>query len=113
MAGDQVLKEVARIIWTHVRRDQVLGRYGGEEFTILLPETTLDDAVALGEALRAAVESSRLIFQGGTISVTISIGVASLADTVQTGQDLIAKAGDVLNEAKLMGRNRIGGRVPR
>jgi diguanylate cyclase (GGDEF)-like protein len=94
MAGDHVLKEVARLIQAHLRRDQMLARYGVDEFSILLPDTRLDDAVALGEALRAAVESSRFVFQGETISVTISVGVASLADTVQTAQDLIARAGD-------------------
>ena len=111
MAGDHVLKEVARVIRPHLRRSQVLARYGGEEFAILLPETTLDDAVALGEALRTAVENSRPIYRGEPISVTVSIGVASLSDTVQTGPDLIAKAGDALNEAKLTGRNRVVGAV--
>jgi diguanylate cyclase (GGDEF)-like protein len=110
VAGDHVLKELARIIRTHLRRDDVLARHGGEEFTILLPERSFDDAVALGEALRAAVESSRFIFQGETISVTISIGVASLADTVRTAEDLLARAGEALKEAKSMGRNRIAGR---
>jgi diguanylate cyclase (GGDEF)-like protein len=113
MAGDHVLKEVARIVSAHVRRDQVLARYGGEEFALLLPDTRLDDAIALGEALRAAVESSRLIFRGEAISVTISIGVAHLADTAQTARDLVTKAGDALKEAKSLGGNRIGGWVQR
>jgi diguanylate cyclase (GGDEF)-like protein len=108
MAGDHVLKEVARIIGMHLRRDQLLSRYGGDEFTVLLPDTTLDNAVALGEVLRAAVETSRPIFQGETVSVTISVGVASIADSVETGRDLTARAGVLLNEAKIMGHNRIG-----
>ena len=76
----------------------MLARFGGEEFAVLLPETTLDDAVALGEALRAAVRNSSPVVRGETLSVTVSIGVACLSETVPTGPDLIARAGNALRE---------------
>ena len=79
LAGDFVLKELARIVQARIRRDEVFARYGGEEFAIILPETTLEGARALAEGLREKIEQSRFVFQDETIRVTISIGVAMLA----------------------------------
>ena len=81
LAGDYVLKEVARIVQQRIRRDEVFARYGGEEFAIILPETTLEGARALAEGLREKVEQSRFVFQSETIRVTISIGVRDAAST--------------------------------
>src|SRR5258708_39034267 len=64
LAGDYVLKEVARLIQQRIRRDEVLARYGGEEFAIVLPETTLEGAKSLAEGLREPIEQSRFTFQG-------------------------------------------------
>jgi len=107
LAGDYVLKEVARIIQQRIRRDEVLARYGGEEFAVILPETTLEGARALADGLREKIEESRFVFQGETIRVTISIGVAMLHDDDRTSLDLIKRADEKLYGAKRAGRNRV------
>jgi diguanylate cyclase (GGDEF)-like protein len=107
LAGDYVLKEVARLIQQRIRRDEVLARYGGEEFAIILPETNLEGARALAEGLREKIEESRFVFQNETIRVTISIGVAMLLDDDRASIDLIKRADEKLYEAKRAGRNRV------
>jgi diguanylate cyclase (GGDEF)-like protein len=107
LAGDYVLKEVARIIQQRIRRDEVLARYGGEEFAVILPETNLEGARALADGLREKIEESRFVFQGETIRVTISIGVATLHDDDKTSLDLIKRADEKLYAAKRAGRNRV------
>ena len=107
LAGDHVLKELARIVQARIRRDEVFARYGGEEFALLLPETNLEGARALAEGLREKVEQSRFIFQNENIPVTISMGVAMLADSHKTSLDLIKAADEKLYEAKRSGRNRV------
>jgi len=107
LAGDHVLKEVARIIQQRIRRDEVLARYGGEEFAVILPETHLEGARALADGLREKIEESRFVFQGETIQVTISIGVAMLHEDDRTSLDLIRRADEKLYAAKRAGRNRV------
>jgi diguanylate cyclase (GGDEF)-like protein len=107
LAGDFVLKEVARIVQGRIRRDEVFARYGGEEFAIVLPETSLEGARALAEGLREKVEQSRFVFQNEPIRVTISVGVAELADSDRTSLDLIKTADEKLYAAKRGGRNRV------
>jgi diguanylate cyclase (GGDEF)-like protein len=107
LAGDHVLKEVARLIQQRIRRDEVLARYGGEEFAIILPETTREGARALAEGLRERIEQSRFTFQSEVIRVTISIGVAMLHENDRTSLDLIKRADEKLYEAKHAGRNRV------
>ena len=85
----------------------MLARYGGEEFAIVLPETNLEGARALADGLREKIEQSRFVFQGDTIPVTISIGVAMLCDADKTSMDLIRNADAKLYEAKRGGRNRV------
>ncbi len=107
LAGDFVLKELARIVQGRIRRDEVFARYGGEEFAIVLPETNLDGGRALAEGLREKVEQSRFVFQNELIKVTISVGVAELAESDRTGTELIKRADEKLYEAKRGGRNRV------
>jgi diguanylate cyclase (GGDEF)-like protein len=106
LAGDYVLRELARIVQERIRRDEVFARYGGEEFVIALPETSLQGAVTLAENLRARVETHGFSFQGERIPVTISIGCAVLGEE-KTAADLIQLADDKLYEAKRGGRNRV------
>jgi diguanylate cyclase (GGDEF)-like protein len=107
LAGDHILKEVARLLSQRIRRDETLARYGGEEFAIVLPETTLEGARALAEGLRERVEQSRFAFQGEIIRVTISIGGAMVEESDRTSLDLIQRADDKLYEAKRAGRDRV------
>jgi diguanylate cyclase (GGDEF)-like protein len=106
LAGDHVLRELARIVQERTRRDEVFARYGGEEFVIILPETSLDGAVKLSEILRERVATHSFVFQGEKIPVTISMGTALLTDSM-TGTDLITVADTKLYEAKNGGRNRV------
>ncbi|HEV8548078.1 MAG TPA: GGDEF domain-containing protein [Polyangiaceae bacterium] len=106
LAGDHVLRELARIVQERIRRDEVFARYGGEEFVIVLPETPLAGGVALAENLRGRVETHPFSFQGERIPVTISVGCAMLGEE-KAGADLIQRADDKLYEAKRGGRNRV------
>jgi two-component system, cell cycle response regulator len=107
LAGDYVLKEVAKHMQQRIRRDEVLARYGGEEFAIILPETNLEGGRALAEGLREKIEQSRFVFQGETIHVTISAGAAMLSDEDRASTDLIRRADEKLYEAKRAGHNRV------
>lgn len=107
LAGDHVLRELARLIQDRIRRDEVFARYGGEEFVIVLPETPLDGATALAENLRGRVEEHAFVFQNERIPVTISIGCAELGDGDRSANDLVARADEKLYEAKRGGRNRV------
>jgi diguanylate cyclase (GGDEF)-like protein len=109
-AGDSVLVEVARILGSRLRKQDTLGRFGGEEFCILLPATDESGAMILAEKVRTAVESALLLSAPAGVSVTISIGVtvcqAACANCTQTFQKLIADADAALYRAKQEGRNR-------
>jgi two-component system cell cycle response regulator len=106
LAGDHVLRELARIVQERIRRDEVFARYGGEEFVIVLPETPLAGGVALAENLRGRVETHPFSVQGERIPVTISVGCAMLSEE-KSAADLIQRADDKLYEAKRGGRNRV------
>jgi diguanylate cyclase (GGDEF)-like protein len=105
-AGDVVLREVAHRLRERVRREDAVGRWGGEEFVIALPETTLDGAVAVAESLREAVAAT-VIHAGddADLHVTVSIGVA--AWTGEELDDLVALADSALYAAKAAGRDRV------
>jgi diguanylate cyclase (GGDEF)-like protein len=108
LAGDAVLKEVARRMREQLRSEDVLARYGGEEFVIVLRNIPLDGAALAGERLRRNVSTKPVTFEGIEIPVTISIGVASL-DCCETASanDLVAVADRRLYKAKDEGRNRV------
>lgn len=106
LAGDYVLKELASTLKSRLRPDDVLGRYGGEEFGIILPETSLEGVGAIGEELRALVEKHVFEFEEETIAVTISLGAAQLHDDWDVLQ-FIKVADDKLYQSKRAGRNRV------
>ena len=107
LAGDHVLRELARVVQERIRRDEVFARYGGEEFVIVLPETGLGGARALAEDLRERVATHSFVFQGERIPVTISIGCAQLSKDDRAATELIQRADEKLYEAKRSGRNRV------
>ncbi len=106
LAGDYVLRELARVVQERIRRDELFARYGGEEFVVVLPETPLQGAVTLAENLRTRVASHGFVFQGERIPVTISVGCSALKDD-KVATDLIQRADEKLYEAKRSGRNRV------
>ncbi len=111
IAGDAVLKEVARRLQAALRIEDVLARYGGEEFVVLSRGIAVDSAVQLAERLRMALAAQPVLFGELPIPITASMGVASLA---QVGRDadkakLLGTADARLYQAKQAGRNRVIG----
>ncbi len=107
LAGDFVLKELARVVSARLRRDEVFARYGGEEFALVLPETSLEGARALAETLRQKVDEHEFVFQSDSIRATISVGAAVLQEGDRTASDLLKRADERLYAAKNGGRNRV------
>ena len=107
LAGDFVLKELARVVQSRIRRDEIFARYGGEEFAIVLPETDLAGAAALAESIREKIQEHSFVFQNDQIWVTISVGVAVLEESDKSSTDLVKRADERLFEAKRAGRNRV------
>ncbi len=104
-AGDEVIKTVADILQKQKRASDIVGRLGGEEFALVLPEATLDSAVAAGERLRKLVAEHVIAVGGERVAVTISVG-ASVCDAATAGvEELIKQADLALYEAKRSGRN--------
>lgn len=104
LAGDAVLQGLSKILLIETRRQDIVGRYGGEEFLILLFDTSLDEAIATAERIRCTIAASK--FASIDLQVTISGGIAAYNDTMQP-HDLIAAADENLYKAKLNGRNKI------
>jgi two-component system cell cycle response regulator len=104
-AGDGVLQEVSRRILSAVRASDVVGRYGGEEFLLLLPETSAADGVTTGDKLRRVVAETPVVVGELSIHVTTSVGVASLGKGMSTAA-LYEAADRALYRAKALGRNR-------
>jgi diguanylate cyclase (GGDEF)-like protein len=105
--GDEVLKALADILKQAIRQGDVLARWGGEEFIVFLPETSLQDAAALAERLRTAIEDARIPREPGATSVTASFGVAQKEARHTTLDALIASADACQYQSKLQGRNRV------
>lgn len=110
-AGDVALKTVAKALRGRVRSTDFVGRLGGEEFAVALPETAPQDAKALAEALRKLVGETPMNIPGSRVpaNVTISVGIASWPDHGEEITRLLDRADDRMYEAKLDGRNRVKG----
>jgi diguanylate cyclase (GGDEF)-like protein len=106
-AGDAVLKAVAERASRCLRPDDVLGRFGGEEFIVVLPGTELVDAAAIGERIRRAIEAEPVRHDGLYIVVTASIGAAQVREDATTANEVVRDADRALYEAKAAGRNRL------
>jgi diguanylate cyclase (GGDEF)-like protein len=107
-AGDAVLKQFATILKNEAREIDGVGRYGGEEFIVLLPGTVLDAAVTFAERVRKQLEANTFVFDGGSVQRTASFGVAGWPHPRVSGCDLLVRAADdALYVAKETGRNRV------
>jgi diguanylate cyclase (GGDEF)-like protein len=105
--GDDVLRAVAQTLQANVRRSDVVGRIGGEEFSVFLPNTQLPGAQQLAETLRVAVESIHIEVDGVRLKITASIGVAVKRFGQETMQAIQQHADQAMYEAKRGGRNRV------
>ena len=107
-AGDAVIRHVARLLGEHTRNCDTIGRLGGEEFIILLPETDLPQAQQTAEKLRGLIEHSAIDIENGRLQITASIGLACLAPGCPTHLTPFYQAADqALYRAKRGGRNRV------
>lgn len=107
--GDRVLRQVARVLAANIREADAVGRYGGEEFLLVLPGTSLDGALALAERCRAQLEETEITDDlGRGFGVSASFGVASTEAVLFPGiAELLKAADDALYRAKEKGRNRV------
>ena len=108
LAGDFVLVRTAELLTEAIREPDVVGRYGGEEFLVVLPETDLERGVAVAERIRNSIESSRHDYQGTDLGVSVSLGVTDgRRGRPITITDLLKNADTALYRAKDEGRNRV------
>jgi diguanylate cyclase (GGDEF)-like protein/PAS domain S-box-containing protein len=107
-AGDFVLRSFADLFRRHFRNDDVICRYGGEEFAVILPESSSSDAAKRAATLRAAVKKIGLRYRGQPLDqVTFSIGIAAFPEHGQTGEELLRAADQCLYQSKAEGRDRV------
>jgi len=107
LTGDQVLREIGKIIKENTREIDIPARYGGEEFCIVLPDTDYLGAQYVAERIRKAVQEKMMKIYDTTINVTISVGVSNYPKDSEKMNDLIDKADFALYRAKKYGRNRV------
>ncbi|HEX7031097.1 MAG TPA: diguanylate cyclase [Gammaproteobacteria bacterium] len=105
--GDRVLKIVANCCRNSLRHFDIIGRYGGEDFVIMLPETPMNVAADVADRLRKSIESVRLDTHKGELAVTVSVGVAVATENTPDLPALINRADMALYEAKRAGRNKV------
>lgn len=106
LAGDEVLRHVGYALRDHIRHPDIAGRYGGEEFLILLPNTAAAEAGEQAERLCRHIRETKVRINNHVISVTISIGVAQFQRGVDTWDSLLNRADTAMYEAKRKGRDR-------
>lgn len=107
-AGDAVLATVGRVLLEQCRKGDMPARYGGEEFSVILPNTNPLGANVVAERIRRAFESSDTTFEGNTLKITMSVGVASAQGAaINPVAVLAARADEALYNAKRSGRNRV------
>ena len=101
--GDFVLAKVASMLASSVRDSDVVGRYGGEQFVVLLPETSSDDAVTVAEKLRIVVREHAIDRGGDHVEAIVSVGVTTLVD-VEGGADALVELVELADQAKRAGK---------
>jgi diguanylate cyclase (GGDEF)-like protein len=108
LAGDRVLKHVVQVLGQRVRSQDLVARFGGEEFVVLAPDTSAVGAVQLAESLRAAMLAQPARWADQVLPITVSVGVVSLTPGNTTSwQELVELADRALYEAKRLGRDRV------
>jgi diguanylate cyclase (GGDEF)-like protein len=110
LVGDEVLRKVARVTLANLRGTDIVARFGGEEFVVVMPETGLEDASKLAEQLRMAIEATSFVVAHEPdipMRLTISVGVASRGPDLRGPEDLIRQADRFLYVAKARGRNQV------
>lgn len=106
-AGDKVIQTLAQTVGQSIRETDIAGRYGGEEFAVLLPGVDSMGARLFAERLRKRVEALKVFHEGQEIQFTISIGIADMGEKPKTHEHLIQLADQALYESKHSGRNKV------
>jgi diguanylate cyclase (GGDEF)-like protein len=104
--GDQVLIDLGKVLTAAVRTVDTVGRFGGDEFVVLAPETTPEGTAALGERIRSAVQGFPFAYDGESIRATVSVGFVAVVGVAADYDQLKQLAAGALAEAKAGGRNR-------
>ncbi len=107
LVGSMALAEIAQTLRAAVRETDVVGRYGGDEFVIVLPETSLGGALAIADRIRKTIEDHEFVAQGQRLHLTVSLGVANLPKHTVTAEGLIKKADAAMYRAKELSKNTI------
>ncbi len=107
LAGDYLLENIAEIIRTQIRSEDIAARYGGEEIIIILPETGKIQGLILSERIRKKIEEANFVFEDKKIIMTISGGLASLPIDTTNGADLVKYADTAMYKAKAAGKNNV------
>ncbi|WP_425404777.1 GGDEF domain-containing protein [Hwanghaeella sp.] len=106
-AGDEVIKHIAAVTEQSIRSVDIFGRTGGEEFSIILPDTDIHGAGVVAEKLRSAVEASVTPYSGKEIAVTISVGIGTVLPDDEDAAQALSRADQALYRAKQTGRNKV------
>jgi diguanylate cyclase len=107
VVGDEVIRHLSNLIRNHVRETDISGRYGGEEFVVLLADTPLKNAYVFAERLRKAVEASVIKYNDIELKYTISLGIAEIEQTIKSYEAWIECADAALYHSKDSGRNEV------
>jgi diguanylate cyclase (GGDEF)-like protein len=108
LSGDMILKHLAGFLVKNLRASDIIGRYGGEEFLIIMPETSKDAAFLVMDRLRSAIAAEEVeVLHGETVRITVSIGGAVFPEDGTSSEDLLVRADERLYRAKREGKNRV------
>ena len=108
LGGDFALRELSSCVRSVIRKEELFARYGGEEFVLVLPESSMEDAIGVGERVRAMVENHTFEFEEKSFHLTVSLGVAgTTGGEPLTPVELIRQADERLFNAKRQGRNKV------
>ena len=105
--GDKVIQLVADVVREHIRESDIAGRYGGEEYAVLLPDTDKAGGATFAERIRAAIEAREVLCEGQVIRCTVSLGVADMSGPITEHATLIEWADQALYASKKNGRNQV------
>ena len=105
-AGDEVIRQTAEIVKQSIRKTDIAGRYGGEEYVILLPHTPIDSAYVLAERIRRKIAAKPAYYEGNIIEYTVSLGLAAFDSSLKNPTNWIDFADKALYESKEGGRNQ-------
>jgi diguanylate cyclase (GGDEF)-like protein len=110
--GDALMRELSELLHGHTRGGDVACRFGGDEFLLLLPETSFEVAVRRAYEFREAVESLEVIPGGVAVGITVTVGVATFPDHADDMNSLVGAADEAMYRAKRTGGNAVGESVP-